>query len=69
LKEHLLFFNDDSGAPHHHQPMLSDKVAGQYNTKPLQELNCNTTVNVLMAGNGWIRPGKGMAASFCGVHF
>jgi hypothetical protein len=41
----------------------------QYNTKPLLLLNCNTTVNVWVAGFGQIRLGKETAASFCPVHF
>jgi hypothetical protein len=65
----LLFLHDDSGAPHHHQPMPSDKAAGQYNTEPLWVLNHNTTFDVLVAGIGRIWPGKETAALFCGVHF
>jgi hypothetical protein len=42
---------------------------GQYNAKPLQMLNRNTTVDVWVAGSGWIRPGKEKAALFCPVHF
>ncbi len=49
--------------------MLSDKAAGQYNTEPLRVLNHNTTFDVLVAGICRIRPGKGTAALFCGVHF
>jgi hypothetical protein len=41
----------------------------QYNTKPLWLLNHNTTVDVWVAGSGWIQPGKGLAALFCPVHF
>ncbi len=42
---------------------------GQYNTKPSQSLNCNTTVNVWVAGFCRIQPGKGTAALFCPVQF
>jgi hypothetical protein len=42
---------------------------GKYNTKPLRLLNRNTTVNIWVAGFGWIWLGKGMAALFCAVHF
>ncbi len=69
LRNQLLFLHDDSGAPNHHQPMASDKAAGQYNTEPLQVLKHNTTFDVLVAGIGRIRPGKGTAALFCQVHF
>ncbi len=71
LREQLLFLHDDSGAPHHHQPMPSDKAAGQYNTEPLRVLNHNTTFDVLVAGIGriWLGLGEGTAALFCGVHF
>jgi hypothetical protein len=66
----LLFLHNDSGAPHHdHQPMPSDRAAGQYNTEHLQVLNHNTTFDILVAGIGRIWLGKGMAALFCGVHF
>jgi hypothetical protein len=41
----------------------------QYNIKPSRSLNHNTTVNVWVAGFGQIWSGKGMAASFCAVHF
>jgi hypothetical protein len=70
LRKQLLFLHNDSGAPHHcnHQPMPSDKAAGQYSTEPLGVLNHNTTFDVLVAGIGRIRPGEGTAALFCGVH-
>ncbi len=42
---------------------------GKYNTKPLQLLNCNTTVDVWVAGFGQIQPGKVTAALFCALHF
>jgi hypothetical protein len=42
---------------------------GKYNTKPLQLLNCNTTVDVWGDGFGQIQSGKGTAALFCAVHF
>jgi hypothetical protein len=66
------FLHDDSSAPHHHQLMPSDKAVGQYNTKPLQVLNCNncnTTVDILVAGFCWIRTEGGTVALVCGVNF
>jgi hypothetical protein len=69
LREQLLFLHNDSVTPHHHQPMPSDKVAGQHNTKPLWVLNHNTTLDIWVAGFGRIRPGKGTEALICGVHF
>jgi hypothetical protein len=62
LREQLYFLHNDSGAPHHHQPMPSDKAAGQYNTEPSQVLNHNTTFDILVAGIGRIQPGKGTGA-------
>ncbi len=42
---------------------------GQYNTKTSWLLNCNTAVDVWVAGFGQIWPGEGAAASFFAVHF
>jgi hypothetical protein len=49
--------------------IIINLCSGQYITKPLRSLNRNTTVNVWVAGFGWICPGNGTVASFLPVHF
>jgi hypothetical protein len=50
-------------------PIIINLCPGQHNTKPLQLLNRNTTVDVWVAGSGQIRLGEGTVALFCPVLF